>query len=89
VESDAVHVPILDVLPAEIVGDSVDVLVTIPGGSSYEIVIPAMVSANLVYGATVTNTVYVYHVSGDTSASVVFQVVAWMRVYLALIQRTL
>ena len=86
-ESDAVHVHIIDVLPAEIVGDSVDVFVTIPGGSSYEIVIPATVSANVVYGATVTNTVYVYHVSGDTSTRVAFQVVAWLRVYLPLIQR--
>jgi uncharacterized repeat protein (TIGR01451 family) len=86
-ESDAIDVHIVDILPAEVVGSSLDITVTIPGASTYTIVIPAAVSANVGSGATATNTVYVYHPSGDVSTSISFNLIAWLRVYLPLIQR--
>jgi uncharacterized repeat protein (TIGR01451 family) len=83
--SDAVDVHIIDVLPAYVVGVSVDVSVTIPAERVYEIVVPARVAANAPNGASVTNTVYVYHPSGGVSASISFDVMAWIRVYLPLV----
>jgi len=64
-----------------------DVTVTIPAGTVYQIVIPAVVAANAPNGATVTNIVYVYHPSGDVSASISFEITAWLRMYLPLIYR--
>jgi uncharacterized repeat protein (TIGR01451 family) len=86
-ESDAIDAHIVDVLPAEVIGAGVDITVTIPGKSTYTIVIPVVVSANAGPGVMVTNTVYVYHPSGDASTSVSFEMMAWLRVYLPLILR--
>jgi uncharacterized repeat protein (TIGR01451 family) len=84
-QADAIDVHIVDVLPAEVVGVSVDVTVTIPSENVYVIVIPATVAVNAPSGSIVTNTVYIYHSTGDISASVSF---AWTRLYLPLIYRT-
>jgi uncharacterized repeat protein (TIGR01451 family) len=84
-QSDAIDVHIVDVLPAEVVGVSVDVTVTIPSENVYVIVIPATVAANAPSSTIVTNTVYVSHSSGDISARISF---AWTRLYLPLIHRT-
>jgi uncharacterized repeat protein (TIGR01451 family) len=86
-ESDAIDVHIQDLLPLEVIGSGVDVTVTITAGSSYQIVIPVTLSPNVEFGTIVTNSVYVYHASGDVSTSAMFQVVAWIRVRLPLIYR--
>ena len=86
-ESDAIDVHIVDTLPVDVIGASVDMTVTIAGNSSYQIIIPATISNQVTFGTTVTNTVYVYHVTGDIIASTSFDVVALVRVFLPLINR--
>jgi uncharacterized repeat protein (TIGR01451 family) len=86
-QSDAVDVLIVDVLPVELDGENLDMTVTIPAGSVYQVVVTATVAANVPYGARVTNRVDIYHPSGDVSASVSFDLLTLLRVNMPLMYR--
>jgi uncharacterized repeat protein (TIGR01451 family) len=70
--ADAVNVHIWDFLPEGVIGEDVNITVTIPIGEAYTISIPATLAADVTRGATITNTAYYAsgEFSGEASASV-------------------
>jgi uncharacterized repeat protein (TIGR01451 family) len=69
---DAVGVHIWDELPEGVVGDGVDITVTIGAGTAYTITLPAVLAQNVERGSMIINTAYFESgkLSGDDSVSV-------------------
>jgi uncharacterized repeat protein (TIGR01451 family) len=85
--ADAVNVHIWDTLPEYVIGEDVDITVTITADSAYTFTIPATLALNAVRGSTVINTAYYENgdMSGEASAS--FLVAALNKIYLPFIMR--
>jgi uncharacterized repeat protein (TIGR01451 family) len=82
--TDAVDTHIWDVLPEGVVGEDVDITVTIQAGATYTITIPATLAANVAPGSTITNTAFYANgvQQGESSAS--FSVKTGYKIYLPL-----
>jgi uncharacterized repeat protein (TIGR01451 family) len=82
---DAVDVRIIDNLPEGIIGEDVDVTVTIEARGSYVITIPVTVSEDVPYGSIIKNTATFSHVSGDGMAKVSLKIMDLNQIYLPMI----
>ena len=80
--ADAVDTHIWDLLPEGVIGEDVDVTVTIQPGTAYTITISATLAANVAPGSTITNTASYESgdLNGESSAS--FSVKAVYKIYL-------
>jgi uncharacterized repeat protein (TIGR01451 family) len=74
--AEALNVHIVDILPSEIVGNDVDILVNIPGNDEFSLTIYAMIDPGTDYGSIITNTVTYDHSTGSGAASVSFAIQA-------------
>jgi len=85
--ADAVDVHIWDTLPEFVLGDDVNITVTIQTSTAYTITIPATLAMDVTRGISIVNTAY--YQSGDLSgeASASFAVSALYRMYLPLMRK--
>ena len=85
--ADAANVHIWDVLPDGVIGEGVDITVTIGSGSAYTIIIPAALELDVARGSTVTNTAYfeLGDLSGESIAT--FKVAGMNKIYLPLLRK--
>jgi uncharacterized repeat protein (TIGR01451 family) len=85
--AEAVDVHIWDALPEGVIGDDVNITVTISAGSAYTITVSATLATDVARGTTITNTAYYEsgNLSGDASAS--FLVAALNKIYLPIIRK--
>lgn len=73
-DSAATNVHITDTLPAGLIGQGVDLTVTIGAGQAHVIVFTATVAPDVAPGSTIVNTAYYTYALGNGSASVSFDV---------------
>jgi hypothetical protein len=80
-------VHIWDVLPDGVIGEDVDITVTIAADTSYTITIPAALAADVAFGSTIVNTAYYEsgELTGNASAS--FSVVTLNKLFLPLVMK--
>ena len=85
--ADAIDVHIWDTLPEFVIGEDVNITVTIQTGTSYTVTIPATLSIDVTRGITILNTAY--YQSGELSdeASASFIVAVLNKVYLPLVRK--
>ena len=85
--ADAVDVHIWDTLPEFVLGDDVNITVTIQTGAVYTITIPATLAMDVTRGITIVNTAYYQsgELSGEASASFAVAPMYWN--YLPLIRK--
>jgi len=84
---EAVDVHIIDVLPAGLIGDGLDVTVTIASYESVSFVLTATIAADVIPGSEITNTATFTHISGNGESSVVFTIRELYQIFLPLIFR--
>ena len=84
---EAIDVHIIDVLPTELIGEGLDVTVTIASYVSASFVLTATIAAEVTPGAEITNTAAYDHLSGSGEASVVFTIRELFQTFLPLIFR--
>jgi uncharacterized repeat protein (TIGR01451 family) len=85
--ADALDVHIWDALPEGVIGDDVNITVTIPMGEAYTITIPATLALDVTRGSTITNTAY-YESDGQYGeASASFMVAPVYRMFLPLVKK--
>ena len=73
---DAVDVHVVDVLPAGLLGEGVDITVTIAAQDAYTVIFTATVAGDVLPGATITNTASFEHSTGNGTASASFTIEA-------------